>query len=138
MWPRAEGLRAFAFADSPGAMRTRLTALALAGTKIATGTLRQRDYANEGEAIEVVGERQALLGDDDRIVAIIEITRVETYRFVDVPWEFAESEGEGFRSIEDWREGHRSYFANVGVEVDDDMSFVCVWFRVVERRGEAE
>jgi uncharacterized protein YhfF len=138
MWPRAEGLRAFAFADNPGPMRTRLTALALAGTKNATGTFWQRDYVDEGEAIEVVGERQALLGDDDQIAAIIEITRVETHRFVDVPWEFAESEGEGFRSIEDWREGHRSYFANLGVQVDDDMSFVCVWFRVVERRAEVQ
>jgi uncharacterized protein YhfF len=119
-------------------MRTRLTALALAGTKNATGTFWQRDYVDEGEAIEVVGERQALLGDDDQIAAIIEITRVETHRFVDVPWEFAKSEGEGFRSIEDWREGHRSYFANLGVQVDDDMSFVCVWFRVVERRAEVQ
>ena len=138
MWPRAEGLRAFAFADSSGPLRQRLTALAVVGTKVATGTLWQRDYVDEDEVIEVVGERQALLGDDDRVAAIIEITRVETHRFLDVPWEFAESEGEGFRSIEDWRERHRSYFGDLGIEVDDEMEFVCVWFRIVDRRSQVE
>ena len=33
------------------------------------------------------------------------------HRFRDVPWEFADAEGEGFRSIEHWRDGHQSYYA---------------------------
>lgn len=136
MWPRAEGLRAWAFAYDPGPLRQRLTALALAGTKVATAGLEQ-DYVDEGEAIERVGERQALLGGDDQVVAIIEITRVETLPFFDVPWEFARAEGEGFRSIEHWREGHRSYFSEHGVDVNEDTSVVCVWFRVVEQRTQA-
>src|SRR4051794_35640932 len=98
MWPRAEGLRAFSFGD-PGPMRRRLTALSIAGTKVATAGLLQQDYVDHAETIETVGERQALLGDDDNVAAIVEITRVETHRFADVPWEFAQSEGEGFRSI---------------------------------------
>jgi uncharacterized protein YhfF len=133
MWPRAEGLRAFSFGD-PGPMRQRLTALALLGTKVATAGLWQQDYADEGEAVEVVGERQALLGDDGKVAGVIEITRVETYRFGDVPWEFADAEGEGFRSIEHWREGHRSFYANRNIDVDDTTSVVCVWFRLVDRR----
>ena len=131
MWPRAEGLRAFSFGD-PGPMRRRLTALALAGTKVATAGLWQQDYLDEGETIDVVGERQALLGNDNDVVAIIEITRVETHLLPDVPSEFAEAEGEGFRSIQHWREGHHSYYAKRGIHVDDTTSFVCAWFRLVE------
>ena len=115
-------------------MRQRLTALALAGTKVATGDLWQQGYVNEGEAVEEVGERLALLDDDDQVAAIIEVTRVETYGFDNVPWEFAQSEGEGFRSIQHWRDGHRSYFAKHGVDVDDSSIFVCLWFRLVENR----
>ena len=116
-------------------MRRRLTALALAGTKVATAGLWQQDYVDEGEALEVVGERQALLGDDGAVAAIIEITRVETYRFPEVPWEFAEAEGEGFRSIQHWRDGHRSYHAKLGIDVGDSTSFVCVWFRLLDTRS---
>ncbi len=134
MWPRAEGLRAFSFGD-PGPMRQRLTALALLGTKVATAGLWRQDYVDEGEAVEVVGERQALLGDDGQVAGVIEITRVETYRFGDVPWEFADAEGEGFRSIEHWREGHLSYYAKRDIDVDDTTSVVCVWFRLVDTRN---
>jgi uncharacterized protein YhfF len=133
MWARAEGLRAFSFGDR-GAMRQRLTALALAGKKVATAGLWQQDYLDEDEPIEVVGERQALLGDDDEVVAIIEITRVEKHALHEVPWEFAEAEGEGFESIEHWRTGHASYYAKHGITVNDDTTFVCVWFRVTEPR----
>ena len=133
MWPRNQSLRAFSFGD-PGPMRRRLTALALAGTKVATAGLLQQDYVHEDEAIEEIGERQALLGDDGQIAAIIEITRVEIHGFSDVPWEFADAEGEGFRSIEHWREGHRSYYAQRAIHVDDTTSFVCVWFDLVDPR----
>ena len=133
MWPRVEGVRAFSLGDA-GPMRRRLTALALAGTKVATGDLLQQEYVDQGEAVEVVGERQALVGVDDQVVAIVEVTRVEVHRFIDVPWEFARDEGEGFRSVQHWRDGHRSYFASHGIHVDDDTSFVCVWFRIVDAR----
>jgi uncharacterized protein YhfF len=133
MWPRAEGLRAFGFGNA-GPMRQRLTALTLAGTKVATGDLWQQGYADEGEVIEEIGERLAVLDNDDQVVAIIEITRVEKHRFADVSWEFAHAEGEGFTSIEHWRDGHRSYFAERGVNVDDDSIFVCLWYRLVETR----
>lgn len=133
MWPRAEGLRAFSFGDA-GPMRQRLIALALAGTKVATAGLWQQDYLDHDEAIEAVGELQAVLGDDDEVVAIIEITRVETHRMRDVTWEFAQAEGEGFESIEHWREGHASYYAGHDIAVDDDTMIVCVWFQVVEGR----
>jgi uncharacterized protein YhfF len=134
MWPRTEGLRAFSFGDA-GPMRRRLTQLALTGTKVATAGLWQQDYLDQDEAVEVPGERQALLGDDEQVVAIIEITRVETHRMSAVPWEFAQAEGEGFESTEHWRTGHSSYYAKHDIHVDDETMFVCVWFRIAERRG---
>ena len=62
--------------------------------------------------------------------AEIEVTRVEVHLFGMVPWEFAEAEGEGFASIEHWREAHREFYAKEGIDVTDDDLVVCVWFRV--------
>ena len=112
-------------------MRARLNSLVLSGAKRATAGLWAYDYEMEGEALDEVGERQVLLDDHDRPVALVEITRVVTCRFADVPWEFAQAEGEGFRSIEHWREGHRSYYRQERVEVADDDLVVCVRFSVV-------
>jgi len=109
----------------------RLTDAALAGEKIATGALLQQEYLDQQESVELPGERQVLLGGDGATAAIVEITRVETHRFLDVPWEFARDEGEGFTSIEHWRTGHRSYYEREGIDVSDDALFVCVWFRIL-------
>lgn len=114
-------------------MRRRLNTRVLEGQKVATAGLWQQDYLDEHESIEQVGERQALLDDNRNVVAIVEITRVETHAFVDVPWEFAHAEGEDFRSIEHWREGHMSYYAQQGVEIRGDTLFICVWFRLVNQ-----
>lgn len=45
---------------------------------------------------------------------------METYRCCDVPWEFADAEGEDFRSIENWREGHWSCYAQQEIDVNDN------------------
>jgi uncharacterized protein YhfF len=132
MWPRASGLRGFEL-GTPGPMRDNLNTRVLEGRKIATAGLWQHDYLDEHEALDEVGEWQALLDDDGNVVALVEITRVETHRFGDVPWEFAEAEGEDFRSSEHWRDGHRSYYARQGIAINEDTLVVCVWFRVIDR-----
>ncbi|SCG47196.1 ASCH domain-containing protein [Micromonospora halophytica] len=129
MWPRIGGLRTLAL-GTPGDLRTRLNTLVLAGVKTATAGL-VTEYAEEGEEREHVGERLALVDDDDRLVGVVEVTAVETVRFADVGWEFARSEGEGDRSIEQWREGHAAYWARVGTPVTDDSEIVCLRFRLV-------
>lgn len=130
MWPRVGELRALEL-GSPGEMQDRLNALVLAGEKVATAGPWEQDYVNEDEALEEVGERLVLLGADGQSLALVEVTRVETRRFVDVPWEFAAAEGEGFDSIEHWRAGHRTFFAGQGLTIDDDDLMVCVWFRLI-------
>jgi uncharacterized protein YhfF len=113
-------------------MRDRLNALVSSGTKTATAGLWLAEYEPEGEEIDRVGERQVILDSSGAPAALVEITRVERYPFIDVPWEFALAEGEGFTSIEDWRHGHVSYYAQRGISIQDDDLVVCVWLRMVE------
>jgi uncharacterized protein YhfF len=134
MWPRVGDLRGFEL-GAPGDMQDRLNSLVLAGEKTATAGLWNEDYVGEGEALDEVGERQALLDGNGKVIALIEVTRVELTSFAEVTWAFAQAEGEGFTSIEDWRDGHRSYWSQAGVEVDDDTPVVCMWFDVVDEVG---
>ncbi|MEU4771177.1 ASCH domain-containing protein [Micromonospora sp. NPDC023644] len=129
MWPRIGGLRTLAL-GTPGELRTRLNTLVLAGVKTATAGLTT-EYAEEGEELEHAGERLALVDDGDALVGVVEVTGVEVVRFADVPWDFARAEGEGDRSIEEWREGHAAYWARVGTPVTDDSEVVCIRFRLV-------
>ncbi|MGW5670346.1 ASCH domain-containing protein [Micromonospora sp. NPDC003776] len=130
MWPRIGGLRTLAL-GSPGEMRANLNTLVLAGVKTATAGLLTDEYAAENEELEHVGERLVLVDDQDALVGVVEVTAVDVVRFADVSWDFARSEGEGDRSIEEWREGHRRFWTGVGFPVDDDTPVVCIRFRLV-------
>jgi len=133
MWPRIGGLRALAL-GTPGELRTRLNTLVLSGVKTATAGLIQ-EYDDENEELEYVGERLVLVDDNDALVGVVEVTGVEVVRFADVPWDFARAEGEGDRSIEEWREGHGAYWARQGTPVTDDTRIVCLRFRLVSTEG---
>ncbi|MBM0276174.1 ASCH domain-containing protein [Micromonospora tarensis] len=129
MWPRIGELRTLAL-GTPGELRATLNTLVLAGVKTATAG-RLAEYAEEGEELERVGERLALVDDDDALAGVVEITGVEVVRFADVPWEFARAEGEGDRSIEEWRAGHSAHWARLGTPVDGDTPIVCLRLRLV-------
>jgi uncharacterized protein YhfF len=129
MWPRVDGLRAMEL-GTPGEMRTRLNALVLAGTKRATA-LRVRDYADDGEELERVGEQLVLVDDAGARLATLEVKAVDVRRLGDVPWELAEAEGEGFTDIDDWRVRHREFWNRFGDPVTDDTEIACIWFRVL-------
>lgn len=128
-WPRVGGLRALEL-GTPGTLRDRLTGLVLAGHKQATAGL-VGEYEEDGEPVEHVGERLALLGDDGRQVATVEVTQVDVLAFADVPWSFAAAEGEGDADLEEWRAGHRRYWAATGSPVGDETPVVCLWFVLV-------
>ncbi|UMG91399.1 ASCH domain-containing protein [Nocardioides sp. TF02-7] len=127
-WPRVDGLRALEL-GTPGELRARLNGLVLAGRKRATAGLLG-EYDEEGEALEHPGERLALLDDAGARIATVEVTSVETVRFADVPWEFAAAEGEGDRDLEEWRAGHRRFWAAEGTAVTDDTEVVLVRFEL--------
>ncbi|MEU1282420.1 ASCH domain-containing protein [Streptomyces sp. NPDC005805] len=113
-----------------GELRERLNALVLAGVKTATTGLLA-EYAEETEGLEFVGERLALLGNDGDRVATIEISGVELTDFAGVTWEHAAAEGEGDRSLEEWRAGHSLFWESIGTPVDEKTPLVCLRFRLV-------
>lgn len=129
MWPRIGGLRTLAL-GTPGEVRTNLNTLVLAGVKTATAGLLS-EYAEENEELEHVGERLVLVDDHDALVGIVEVTGLEVVRFADVSWDFARSEGEGDRSLDEWRAGHQAYWARVGTPVAEDTEIACIRFRLV-------
>ncbi|WP_199816904.1 ASCH domain-containing protein [Streptomyces sp. NBRC 110035] len=115
---------------TPDGLRDELNALVLAGRKTATTGLLA-EYVEETEGLEFPGERLALLDNDGRAVATVEITGVETTSFTEVTWEHAAAEGEGDASLEDWRAGHRRFWQREGTPVENDTPLVCLTFRVV-------
>jgi uncharacterized protein YhfF len=129
MWPRVNGLRTLEL-GSPGEMRNRLNGLVLAGHKRATAGLHDDDYEAESEELEQVGERLVLLDNDGQPLGTVVVTAVAVVPFEEVTWEFAASEGEGDTSLQEWRDGHRAFWAREGIEVTDETPVVCISFRL--------
>jgi uncharacterized protein YhfF len=124
-----DGLRAVEL-GAPGEMRRRLNELVLSGRKRATAGLLEHDYRAESEELEHVGERLVLVDDDGAKLAGLVVTAVDVVPLAEVTWEFADAEGEGFRSAAHWREAHTKYWATEGHEVDDETAVVCLSFRL--------
>lgn len=130
-FPVINGLRGIEF-GTKGDFREELNALILAGKKKATAGTLEWDYQAEGEPIETVGEKLAVINSDGVHVATIQTTKVEVRRFADVPTEFALAEGEGDLSGDDFRESHLRYWTNAGVAITDDTQIVLLYFDLVE------
>lgn len=129
MFPRVDGLRTIEF-GTPGESRQRLVDFVLHGNKRATAGLLS-EYETEGEEIEHVGELLAMVDNDGRHVATLEVTRVEVLRFADVPDEFALAEAEGDLNAADFRASHLDYWTKAGETVTDDTPVVTVYFSVL-------
>ena len=129
----------FAF---PGPLRDKLVAAILSGEKTSTTGLYEENVRT-GEVLTTVGERSAVLDSREERVAVIETTEVVVRRMGDVDLAFAIEEGEGFETVEQWREAHVRFFessdlaAILGdppVVVDDETLVVCERFRLIEVR----
>ncbi|WP_431862604.1 ASCH domain-containing protein [Micrococcus terreus] len=116
---------------SPGPLRDALVAAILDGTKTSTTSLHA-DYASEGETLPQAGDRGVVVDSADQVVAVIETTAVDVVRLAEVPLEHARAEGEGHRTVAEWRRDHERFWAECGVAVDDDTLVVLQAFRVVE------
>lgn len=128
-FPKVDGLRTLEL-GTPGTMRDWLNGLVLEGKKHATaGTT----YDYEDNERGFVGERLALVNDNLEKVGTVEVTGVVETTFGDVPWSFAQAEGEGDTSIEEWRAGHRRFWSGEGVDVTDEMPVSLVFFRLDDR-----
>ena len=107
-------------------LRRQLVDAVLRGEKTATaGLLEERD-APEGRP----GDRRVLLDFDDQPVAVVELTEVRVVPAGEIDLQFARDEGEGFESIDEWREAHERFFEQ---PIDADTPIVAVRFRLVER-----
>lgn len=124
---RVNGLRSIEF-GTPGQMRDRLNNLIINGNKRATAGLLKEDYLDEGEEIEFVGERLAILDNQQKPIGIVKVTRVEVLDFKDVPTEFALAEAEGDLSGDDFRQSHLKFWSSVGIEVLPDTKIATVYF----------
>ena len=112
-----------------------------------TTTGLHEEYLREGKALEQPGSRSLVVDSDGRPVAVIETIEVELRRFADVDLQFAIDEGEGFETVQAWREAHARFFTSpemVGVlgdppvVIDDDTTVVCETFRLAEIVGRSE
>ena len=129
MFPVVNGLRSVEF-GTPGESREKLVNLVLHGNKRATAGLL-KEYEEEGELIEHVGECLAMLDNDNAHVGTLEITRVEVLRYIDVPDEFALAEAEGDLNAEDFRQSHLAFWTRVGENVNDDTLIVTLYFTLL-------
>ena len=126
MWPRVNGLRTIELGTA-GEQRAELNGLVLSGQKQGTAGLLI-EYESEGEPLEHVGERLVLLDTEGGAAGTIEVTGGAVEPFMEVSWEFARSEGEGDVDLDQWRAGHRRYWAAQRTPVRDDTPVVCLSF----------
>jgi len=129
-FPVVNGLRGIEF-GTKGEFRDELIALILDGKKRATAGTLEWDYRSNGEVIEYVGEKLAVLNNEGEHVATIQATRVEVVRFAEVPDEFALAEGEGDLSGDDFRNGHFQYWSRQGLKITDDTEIVLLYFDLI-------
>jgi len=124
-----DGLRTLEL-GTPGELRQELIGLVLSGPKRATAGLLSY-YEIEGEALEAVGEKLVLIGDDGTRVGLVQIIEVEVVPFAEVSDDFAEAEGEGFTGHLDWAMAHRAYWERIGRRIDDSTDVVCLRFELL-------
>jgi uncharacterized protein YhfF len=132
-FPVVNGLRSIEF-GTPGESRDKLIALILDGNKRATAGTLEWDYIAENESIETIGEKLAVLDNNNQHIATIQVTRVEVKRFADVPDGFALAEAEGDLSGDDFRESHSAFWSKLGLEITDETEIVLVYFDLIEDR----
>ncbi len=93
-----------------GPVGDELAGLVLAGTKSATASCLLI-YEQENEPLPQVGSYSVLLYDNGEAACVIRNTKVSVVPFGEVSEEHAYREGEGARTLEEWRDVHRRFFA---------------------------
>jgi uncharacterized protein YhfF len=112
-------------------LRRKLVAAVLSGDKTATTSLRDDYEPHTAEPLPEVGERSLVLGWDDEPLAVVETTEVRVVAAGDVDLRFARDEGEGFKSVADWRAAHERFWSDR--TITDETEVVCERFRLMAR-----
>ncbi|MFF7638319.1 ASCH domain-containing protein [Kitasatospora sp. NPDC008050] len=125
----------------PGPLRDQLVAAILDGSKTSTTGLLA-DYEHENEALPRVGERTVVIDSAARPVAVIEVTEVRVVPLREVDLAHALDEGEGCRTVAEWRAVHEEFWHGAQVRealgdphftVDDSTPVVLERFRLLTR-----
>lgn len=106
-------------------LRRQLVEAVLSGAKTATAGL-----AESSEPADQPGRRYKLLGLDDEPVGIVEVTEARVVPAAEIDEQFARDEGEGFESVQEWRQAHERFF---GLPIEPDTMIEATRFRLVER-----
>ncbi len=106
--PPATEYQAWHFGDSPG-LAHELVELVLRGPKRATAGLSE---VNDGlpQLKPVAGGYSVVTEHDGTPRAVIRTTQLDRRPFCEVDAAFAWDEGEGDRTLADWKDGHRRFF----------------------------
>lgn len=124
---------AWSFGDSP-AMADDLLSYVLTGEKTATSGML-KEYEMEGDPVPKIGERSIVLDGRNNPVCVVEVTNVTLQAFNEVKERFALAEGEGFMSLQDWRDAHWDFFTSrckkLGIILTETILLVCEEFKVI-------
>lgn len=111
----------------------RLLQLVLDGTKTATSSAWE-DYEPDGEPLPAPGAMGIVLDGAERPRALVVITAVAVVDFDQVDEQHARAEGEGDRTLAQWRRDHEAFFREHdphGRGMRTDMPVVLERFRVL-------
>ncbi len=106
-----------------------LCALVLDGKKTATSSAL---FHYEDDPVPEPGDCSVLLDGSGRPRCVIECVSADVMPFDEVDAAFAAAEGEGDKSLAQWRKAHEEAFKREGYFAPD-MMVVCEHFRIVER-----
>ena len=110
----------FAF---PGPERDRLVEAILDGRKTATTSL-MAEFIHDHEPPPSSGRRTVLLDSDDQPVALLRYVSVSVTRLGLVKLQHVLNEGEGYKSLTEWREIHESFWTSENMlQALDDPDF---------------
>jgi uncharacterized protein YhfF len=132
--PPSTELEVFYFGNEPK-LASQLAHHVIKGRKRATtGWVAAGEH--DGWTVPHPGMRSIVTDGFGIPLCAIETSRVERGRFGDASAELAAAEGEGDRSLDEWRAAHVQYFeaesARIGVPFTDDAEMYYEHFRVVQ------
>jgi uncharacterized protein YhfF len=115
-------------------MSIKLANFVIFGTKRATACLDLVNKINP-ETAPLMNVYSVVTDFAGKPLCIIQTTEISEVPFLEVDFEFAEAEGEGFETIEDWRKAHRDYFTKeckeLGFEFNEDLLVCCERFELL-------
>ena len=125
----------------PGPLRDKLIASILDGSKTTTTSLFA-EYLKDGDEPSPVGALSVPIDSQGKPVCVLRQEASYTCRLADVTLERAINEGEGYRTVAQWRKAHESFWSSPefvaelddpDFRLDDDTVVVCERFELIQR-----